>query len=99
MGIAGRYGGSRGDPAQGAERELFEETGLRGAATRLLAILDSRYTPHLHACISSPLFSWSRLQESHTPFWRPVRSAGFPGMGFPRCMPAMTAPCWWPGRP
>ncbi|GGK23740.1 hypothetical protein GCM10008955_16680 [Deinococcus malanensis] len=35
-------------PAEGAERELFEETGLRGIATRLLGVLDSRYAPNLH---------------------------------------------------
>lgn len=35
-------------PAGGAERELFEETGLRGKAVRLLGVLDSRYAPNLH---------------------------------------------------
>ena len=35
-------------PAGAAERELYEETGLRGRATRLLGVLDSRATPNLH---------------------------------------------------
>lgn len=65
-------------PTQGAERELFEETGLRGVATRLLAILDSRYAPNLHGLLW-PLFFWSRLQESLTPLWRPVGRLVFLG--------------------
>ena len=32
-------------PAQGAERELWEEAGLRGKAVRLLALYDSRFWP------------------------------------------------------
>jgi 8-oxo-dGTP pyrophosphatase MutT (NUDIX family) len=32
-------------PAQGAERELWEEAGLHGQAVRLLALYDSRFWP------------------------------------------------------
>lgn len=35
-------------PAGAAERELYEETGLRGRATRLLGVLDARFAPNLH---------------------------------------------------
>lgn len=44
-------------PAGGAERELFEETGLRGKAVRLLGVLDSRYAPNLHGLhLIAPVF-------------------------------------------
>ena len=41
--------------AQGAERELWEEAGLRGKATRLLALYDSRFWParsRMQLCIA-----------------------------------------------
>ncbi|MFC4638144.1 NUDIX hydrolase N-terminal domain-containing protein [Deinococcus hohokamensis] len=44
-------------PAQGAARELFEETGLDGRVVRLLGMLDSRYAPNLHGLhLIAPIF-------------------------------------------
>lgn len=44
-------------PAGGAERELFEETGLRGRATRLLGVLDARFAPNGHGLhLIAPVF-------------------------------------------
>ncbi|MFC4426720.1 NUDIX hydrolase N-terminal domain-containing protein [Deinococcus navajonensis] len=35
-------------PAEGAVRELYEETGLEGTVVRLLGLLDARHAPNLH---------------------------------------------------
>lgn len=44
-------------PAGGAERELFEETGLRGRAAQLLGVLDARYAPNRHGLhLVTPIF-------------------------------------------
>lgn len=44
-------------PAGGAERELFEETGLRGRAVKLLGVLDARYAPNRHGLhLVAPIF-------------------------------------------
>lgn len=54
-------------PAGSAERELFEETGLRGRAVRLLGVLDSRYAPNLHGLhIVAPIFLVEASGEPHS---------------------------------
>lgn len=53
-------------PAGAAQRELFEETGLTGQATRLLGLLDSRYAPNLHGLhLISPIFLIAANGEPH----------------------------------
>lgn len=53
-------------PAGTAERELFEETGLRGRAARLLGLLDSRFAPNLHGLhLVAPVFLVGAEGEPH----------------------------------
>lgn len=53
-------------PAGGAERELYEETGMRGRAVKLLAVLDSRYAPNRHGLhLIAPVFLVESGGEPH----------------------------------
>ncbi len=56
-------------PAQGAERELWEEAGLRGKAIQLLALYDSRFWPgrsRMHLCTAQFLIQADGEPALHT---------------------------------
>jgi len=56
-------------PAQGAERELWEEAGLHGKATRLLALYDSHFWParsRMQLCIAQFLIRADGDPQLHT---------------------------------
>lgn len=56
-------------PAQGIERELWEEAGLRGKAVRLLALYDSRFWPartRIQLCIAQFLMQADGEPGLHT---------------------------------
>ena len=55
-------------PAQGAERELWEEAGIRGRAVQLLALYDSRFWPsrsRMQLCVAQFLIHTDDEPELH----------------------------------